>query len=85
MVDTNRNGTIVLDLSDRTKMENMAAFDELPLDLRTLLCNAHFNINIKPGRAAHISRRTMHRVLLDIAVESAIATYGKNYPVETIK
>lgn len=84
----NGNGYIAVDEApaDRTKQDDMARFDSLSPEIRAVLREAHYNVNIKPGqerlfRQSWLLKETLRR----IAVESALKTYGSNYPLDTVK
>ncbi len=84
----NENGYIAVDAAEvkRTKQEEMDRFDSFSPEVRAILRDAHYNVSIKPGhekvfRNGMWLKETLHR----IAKESALKTYGRNYPMETVK
>ncbi len=84
----NENGYIAVDAAEvkRTKQEEMDRFDSFSPEVRAILRDAHYNVSIKPGhekvfRNGMWLKETLHR----IAKESALKTYGSNYPMETVK
>ena len=83
----NSNGYIAVDLSEvkRTKQESMELFDSFSPEIRAILRDAHYNVSIKPGcermfRQGFWLKETLRR----IARESALKTYGSNYPLDII-
>lgn len=83
---TNGNGTISADETTRTRAQLMANYDSLPAELRLVLQNAHHNLFIKPEQVRLFrSPKILRDSLLRMAREDAVATYGRNYPVSTVK
>jgi hypothetical protein len=83
---TNQNGHIAVDAVKRTRQESMDLFDSFSPEIRAILRDANYNVSIKPGheklfRQGMWLKETLHR----ISRESAMKTYGKNYPLETVK
>jgi predicted metal-dependent hydrolase len=82
----NSNGYIAADKSEiRTKKESMELFDSFSPEIRAILRDAHYNVSIKPGhervfRQGYWLKETLRR----IAKESALKTYGSNYPLDII-
>jgi hypothetical protein len=84
----NLNGYVAANKPEvkRTKQEEMDRFDSFSPEVRAILRDAHYNVSIKPGHEK-VFRNGMwlKETLLRIAKESAIKTYGSNYPMETVK
>ena len=83
---TNKNGHIAVDTVKRTRQESMDLFDSFSPEIREILRNSNYNVSIKPGheklfRKGYGLKETLRR----IAKESALKTYGSNYPLETVK
>lgn len=84
----NSNGYIAADLPEvrRTRQEQMDQFDSFSPEVRAILRDAHYNVTIKPGHEKVFRNgRWLKETLNRIARESAIKTYGSNYPLETVK
>lgn len=83
----NSNGYIAVDKPEvkRTKQEQMDQFDSCSPEIRAILRAAHFNVSIKPGYE-HLFKQGfwLKETLKHIARESAMKTYGANYPMETV-
>jgi hypothetical protein len=82
---TNRNGHIAVDTVKRTRQESMDLFDSFSPEIREILRNSNYNVSIKPGheklfRKGAWLKETLHR----ISRESALKTYGTNYPLDII-
>jgi hypothetical protein len=88
MMAINSNGHIAVDAAEvkRTKQEQMDRFDSFSPEIRAILRDAHYNVSIKPGHEK-VFRNGMwlKETLRHIAKESALETYGSNYPLETVR
>ncbi len=88
MMAINSNGYIAVDKPEaiRTKKESMELFDSFSPEIRAILRDAHYNVTIKPG-CERVFRQGfwLKETLQHIARESALKTYGSNYPLETVK
>jgi hypothetical protein len=82
---TNQNGHIAVDAVKRTRKESMELFDSFSPEIRAILRDAHYNVSIKPGHEK-VFRNGMwlKETLRHIAKESALKTYGSNYPLDII-
>jgi predicted metal-dependent hydrolase len=84
----NENGYIAVDAAKvkRTKQEQMDRFDSFSPEIRAALRDAPYNVSIKDGHE-RVFRNGMwlKETLKRIAKESALKTYGPNYPLETVK
>jgi hypothetical protein len=82
----NSNGEFTVGVVNRGRQESMALFDSFSPEIRAILRDAHYNISIKPGHEKVFKdSRVLEHTLMRVAKESALKTYGKNYPLETIK
>ena len=84
----NGNGYITVDEApvDRTKRDVMAHFDSMSPEIRAVLRDAHYNVSIKPGQERLFKQSwLLKETLRRIAKESALKTYGSNYPLETVR
>lgn len=83
----NTNGYVAAGVADvyRTKREAMERFDSFPPEIRAVLRDAPYNITIKSGMERAVkSPRRFRETIRSIARESALKTYGSNYPVELL-
>ena len=84
----NGNGYIAVDecAVNRTKQEEMDRFDSFSPEIRAVLRESHYNVTIKPGQERLFKQSwLLKETLRRIAKESALKTYGANYPLETVK
>ena len=83
----NANGYIAVDLAPvRTIQAQMELFDSFSPEIRAVLRDSHYNVSIKPGHERLFKRSWLLKETLNrIAKESALKTYGSNYPLETVK
>jgi len=82
----NSSGEFTVGVVNRSRQESMALFDSFSPEIRAILRDAHYNISIKPGyEKVFKDSWVLEHTLMRIAKESALKTYGKNYPLETIK
>ena len=83
----NTNGYVAAGVADvyRTKREAMERFDSFPPEIRAVLRDAPYKITIKSGMERVVkSPRQFRETIRSIARESALKTYGSNYPVELL-
>jgi len=83
----NTNGYVAAGIADvyRTKREAMERFDSFPPEIRAVLRDAPYNITLKSGMEQVVkNHRRLRETIRSIARESALKTYGSNYPVELL-
>ena len=84
-MNTNRGGEIAVAQIPRTRAERMARYDALPPRVRKLLQDAPYNLSVTHAGVLMKSDKANRATLTRIARESALATYGSNYPIDLIK
>ena len=63
----------------------MERFDSFPPEIRAVLRDAPYNITLKSGMERVVkNHRRLRETIRSIARESALKTYGSNYPVELL-
>ena len=85
----NAGGELAFQKTDMSRKEAFDIYDRLPAETRKVLQNAPYNVHINPRNLMGVKLLSnpiaLRRTIRHAAVESALKTYGRTYPVALIK
>jgi hypothetical protein len=81
----NTGGSIATATRKVSLEQRMADYDALPKQLREVISNAPYQLRIANLNKFINKPNMLKRAIKEIAIDSAIDTYGYNYPIEVIK
>jgi hypothetical protein len=81
----NTGGSIATATRKVSLEQRMADYDALPKQLREVIANAPYQLRIANLNKFINKPNMLKRAIKEIAIDSAIDTYGYNYPIEVIK
>lgn len=85
----NAGGELAFQKTNMSTKEAFDVYDRLPPEARKVLQNAPYNVhlNVRTPQAVKLLSNpiALRRTIRHAAVESALKTYGRTYPVALIK